>query len=292
MLYKGFSLLFLPLVLLFVILIGGLIYYQSRAIPELDEEHLVTELSPEFKHILGTKTSSQSPNEVSIRVPIFLYHYVEYVKNDPGRQKLNIPPSTLTSQIETLKGAGYTFITPSDLTDAITDKIKLPEKLAMLTFDDGYMDFYTNVFPILKKEQVKGVAYIVPNFLNRPNYMFSLQLQEVAKNPLVEIGVHTMDHLWLKGMDKKNATFEITQSRKVLQDMLHLPISSFAYPYGAFDQQSIDIVTTAGFTNAASTVPGIVQTRQNKYFLFRLRPGYRTGQVLLNYLTQDSFQSF
>ena len=274
-----------------VLLMGGYTWYQSRAIPELDEEqHEVATLPFDVRSVLGAKTSPNATPAISIRIPIFLYHYVEYVQNDPGRQKLTIPPNILTSQIETLKNDGYSFITPNDLTVALSGRKKLPQKVVMLTFDDGYMDFYTDVFPILQKEQVKAVAYIVPDFLDRPNYMFTFQLKEVAKSPLIEIGSHTMNHYALAGMDTKKATYEISQSRKVLQDMLHLSINSFAYPYGSFDLPAIQIVKDAGYTNALSVVPGIMQTQENEYFFSRLRPGYRAGQTLLDFLKQDTFK--
>ncbi len=281
---------FLPVLFFLGIAIGGYVWYQSRSIPDLDELHQMTTLPSNVNNVLGANTSLNTAVEASIRIPIFLYHYVEYVHNDPGRQKLNIPPNVLISQIETLKNAGYTFITPDDLESALSRKEKLPQKVVMLTFDDGYMDFYTNVFPILQKEQVKVIFYIVPNFLDRPNFMFTFQLKEVAKSPFVEIGAHTMDHFALAGMHTKKATYEIAQSRKILQEMLHLSINSFAYPYGSFDQTIIQIVKNAGFSNAVSTIPGIVQTQENKYFLYRLRPGYRSGQVLLDYLKQDAFR--
>jgi peptidoglycan/xylan/chitin deacetylase (PgdA/CDA1 family) len=120
--------------------------------------------------------------------------------------------------------------------------------------------------------------------------MFTSQVEEIAKNPLVEIGAHTMDHVWLAGIAADRAHYEIAQSRKTLQDLLHLPINSFAYPYGAFDQTAIQMVKDAGFTNALSTIPGIVHSQSTEYFLYRLRPGYRTGQTLLTFLTQDTFQ--
>lgn len=287
---KKFNLKFFLFLLPILFLFGIGIWYQSRAIPDLDEQHQVTVLPSEFRYVLGTTTAIGGQQETQVRIPIFLYHYVEYVHDDPGRQNLNIPPDVLTSQIETLKNAGYTFITPDDLTPALIKKSNLPKKLAMLTFDDGYMDFYTDVFPILQKEKVRAVAYIVPDFLDRPNYLFTYQLKEVAKSPYVEIGAHTMDHMWLRGQAQETVKYQVAQSRKTLQDLLHLQVNSFAYPYGAFDQQAIDAVTSAGFTNAISTIPGIVQTQQNKYFLYRLRPGYRSGQELLKFLTQDTFK--
>lgn len=280
---------FMSVLIIAFIVLGLFLFYQSRRVPELGEESLVTMLPQELRNVLGTEIGPQL-FERQIRIPVFLYHYVEYVKDDPGREKLTTPPRILTAQIETLREAGYAFITPDDLISDLSGKITLPEKLVILSFDDGYMDFYTDVFPILKKENVKAIAYIVPNLLNRPNYMFTFQVKEVAKSPLVEIGSHTMNHVWLKGTKKETMEYEIVQSRKTLQDMTQLPINSFAYPYGALDQQAINLVREAGYTNAVSTIPGIVQTMQNKFFLYRLRLGYRTGEELIRFLAQKDFK--
>jgi len=284
---KGFISLFIILFTVF----GLFMFYQSRRVPELGDEALVTVLPKDLQNVLGTKTGPEF-SEKQIRVPVFLYHYIEYVKDDPERQKLTIPPHVLISQIETLKNAGYTFITPDDLMGDFYTKENLPEKLVVLTFDDGYMDFYTDVFPILKKENVKAIAYIVVDLLNRPNYMFTFQVKEIAQSPLVEIGSHTMNHTWLKGISRESAKYEISQSRKSLQDMLNLPVNSFAYPYGAFDQQTVNLVREVGYTNAVSTIPGIAQTIQNKFFLYRLRPGYKTGEDLIKFLAQKDFKAW
>ncbi len=278
------------LVALFIVLVSPLVFYESRRIPTPAGEDIMV-LPQDVSKILGAKSTKP---QVSVRVPILLYHYVEYVKdkNDTFRQKLNITPDILMTQIETLKNGGYTFINSTDLTNALSGKIKLPKKVVMLTFDDGYMDFYTDVFPILKKEDAKAVQYVISDFLNRPNFMFSFQLQEIAKNPLVEIGAHTLDHVWLKGMAKETAVYQITQSKKDLENMINHPVNSFAYPFGAFDEQAIELTRNAGFTNAVSTVPGIEQTNNSQYFLYRLRPGYRTGQDLLDYLESNSFRAY
>ncbi|HKC14935.1 MAG TPA: polysaccharide deacetylase family protein [Patescibacteria group bacterium] len=271
------------------IAVGSLSFYNSRGISELGDDATVTELPQEVRSVLGAQTAKP---EIAIRVPVLMYHYVEYVqdKNDTTRQSLNIPPHTLTLQIQTLKQAGYTFINVSELADALSGKTKLPQKAIVLTFDDGYRDFYTDVFPILKQENVKGTDYVIADFLNRPNFMFSYQVQEVAKSPLVEIAAHTMNHVWLKGINKETANYQISQSKKDLEKLIGKPVVSFAYPYGAFDQQAAILVKEAGFTNATSTVPGIEHSTNTQYFLYRLRPGYRTGEDLLKYLEQTTFK--
>lgn len=263
-------------------------HWSLSYVPDTRELYQVTELPQYAKNVLGSSTTASEP---SVRLPILMYHYVEYVKDrrDTIRMGLDIQPNTLTAQIETLKNDGYLFVTPGYLTLALKGKIQPQTKIIMLTFDDGYRDFYTDVLPILEKEHVPAVAYIVPNFLNHPNYMTTAQVSEIAKSPWVVIGAHTMDHLWLKGLSFSLAQSEIIESRRVLRSMLHVDVNSFAYPYGAFDEQAEKIVESAGFTDAVATVPGIVHTPETQYFLYRLRPGGRTGPELLKFLQQDKF---
>jgi biofilm PGA synthesis lipoprotein PgaB len=46
---------------------------------------------------------------------------------------------------------GYSVVSVQDLFDAAAGKKELPEKPILLTFDDGYLSFYTKVYPLLKK---------------------------------------------------------------------------------------------------------------------------------------------
>lgn len=221
-----------------------------------------------------------------VRIPILLYHYVEYVKDerDTIRKSLNIIPYIFEQEVKTLKDAGYIFITTSELADVLDDKNNLNPKSVILTFDDGYRDFYTDVFPILKKYQVKAVVYIVPNFLNKPNNMDTWQLKEIAQSGLVEIGAHTMDHTYLVGLPLEQLKYEVEQSKKYLENNFGVSVASFAYPYGAFDNQAIDVVKKAGFTSAVTTINGIFAQDINRFFLYRIRPGIRTGEELLDLL--------
>lgn len=249
----------------------------------------VTSLTPDEEKLLHKKKTPKS-----FRVPILMYHYVEYVtdKNDTIRESLNIKPHAFEAQVKTLKDAGYTFLYASDLGKILDGKKELPEKPVILTFDDGYLDFYTDVLPILKKHKAKAVVYIVPGVLDKPNFMYTSQVQEVAKSGLVEIGAHTVNHRFLKGLLEKTAWDEIIKSKQLLETMFHVPVVSFAYPYGAFDAQAITLVKKAGFTTGVSTLPGIEVNKENRYFLFRIRPGYRTGDDLLNYLEGTHFIAY
>ena len=227
----------------------------------------------------------------SFRVPILLYHYVEYIKDkkDTIRQSLNITPDVFEEQVKTLSDAGYTFITAKELGEVLDGKTNLPKKPILLTFDDGHWDLDTDVLPILKKYNVKATAYIIPGFIGGSDFLSSQQLQDVISSKLVEIGAHTVHHISLKGKFLPIVQYEVNQSKSMLEKEFHLSVVSFAYPGGAFDEQAIKVVKDAKFSTAVSTVPGIAQGSANRFFLFRLRPGYRTGDELLNYINQTYF---
>jgi peptidoglycan/xylan/chitin deacetylase (PgdA/CDA1 family) len=277
------------LILLAIALCFFLYHRMHRPSKNTDSPEL-TKLPKDFKEQLSQTASA----EAKLRIPVLMYHYIEYVqdKGDKLRQSLDVNPDIFNKQLETLQDAGYTFLFMSDVADIMDGKAPMPEKPIVLTFDDGYRDFYTGALPIIKKHNVKTTAYIVPGFINGTNSMFNYQVIEATQSGLVEIGAHTVHHLYLKGQPLKNATKEIQNSKTMLENMYHVPVTTFAYPYGAFDQQAVDIVKQTGFRTAVSTIPGIEVSNTNKFLIFRLRPGVKIGQQLLELLEQTTFKPY
>jgi len=243
----------------------------------------------EQERVLGLQYPSNHPLRIlpkSLHIPILMYHYVEYVKDkgDTIRQSLNTTPYTLEQQIITLQNDGYTFLNQQDIT-AILDGVKrLPPKAIALTFDDGYRDFYTDAYPLLKKYQVKATVYLVAGWTGYPNNMTEDQIKEIVADGLIEFGAHTVHHAWLAGIPLQPLVFEVMESKKMLEELTGTSVTSFAYPYGAFDVAAIEAVHQAGFTSAVSTVPGIDQKQIHRYFFYRLRPGGKIGDALLSWL--------
>lgn len=238
--------------------------------------------------------SKEATTSVTLRVPILMYHYVENVKDqrDTIRKSLNIPSFIFEQQVKTLVTANYTFMTAKELGEVIDGKVLLPSNPILLTFDDGHWDLDTDVLPILKKYHAKGTAYIITSFIDGSDFLSTQQLQDVINSGLIDVGAHTQHHVSLKGKLLKTDQSEIEGSKEVLEKTFHIKVVSFAYPNGAFDQQAIDTVKNAGFSTAVSTIPGIEQSKQNRFFLYRLRPGARTGEVLLKYLQQNKFRMY
>lgn len=256
------------------------------------DAHPVLNVPSEIEEMIVKQKKVASITELPIvKVPILMYHYVEYVKDekDTIRQLLNTYPHIMDAQIKTLKDHNYTFLTHAELTHILMGGKTLPEKPVVLTFDDGYRDFYTDAYPILKKYQVKATAYVISGLLHDQNYMTPMQVTEIAHEGLVEIGAHTVDHPWLKNQSTEYVKYEVEESKKELEKLTGHPVISFAYPYGAFDLQAIEAVKKAGYTSAVSTIPGIMHSHDTKYFLYRIRPGISAGDEFINYLEETKY---
>lgn len=258
-------------------------------------EHQQNTVPQDVKNAIDKQRKVNNLTEITLyRIPILMYHYIEYVEdqNDKTRISLNILPSVFEEQVKTLKDAGFTFLRNEELGDILDGRKTLPKKPILLTFDDGYRDFYTYAYPILKKYNAAGTQYIITSFLNHPNHLTTDQVKEIATDNLVEIGSHTVSHDWLKEKSPEEVRFQITDSRRFLEQVTGRKIVSFAYPYGAFDLSATQVVGNSGYTTAVSTVPGINQSTENRYFLYRLRPGGRVGEELVNWLNSTHFNAF
>ena len=217
------------------------------------------------------------------KIPILMYHYIEYVtdKRDTIRQSLNITPYILEHQIQTLLNAGYTFITARELGEIFDGKLDIPKKPILLTFDDGYRDFYTDAYPIIKKYRVKATAYIISGFIGYRNYMAETQIKTIAQEGLVEIGANTVHHLSFSHAPIHEIQKELRESKTTLETLIGKSVVSFAYPNGSYDEYAMNEVEQSGFTIAMGTRPGITINPQDRFTLSRIRPWSNIGADLL-----------
>lgn len=241
----------------------------------------VLELSSDFK----TKaTESSVIAEKKIKIPIIMYHYVEYVKdiNDIIKKRLDINPTLFERQLKTLAEAGYQTYFVKNIPDIIEGKINYSTKSAVLTFDDGYEDFYTVVFPILKKYKMKATIYIIYEFVGRKGFMNQKEIKEVLGSGLIELGSHTLDHIYLKLAPQSVAKKQVIESKKKLEELFGVEVKTFAYPYGAFSKITVDFVKEAGYTAAVSVIPGMTQSKENLFYLSRVRAGFFNPQTMID----------
>jgi peptidoglycan/xylan/chitin deacetylase (PgdA/CDA1 family) len=89
---------------------------------------------------------------------VVMYHYVRDLKFSRYPEIKGLDNRLFKEQIEYLEKY-YTFVTVEQIISAHVNDEKLPKNAILLTFDDGYIDHYTNVFPLLLSKGIQGAFY-------------------------------------------------------------------------------------------------------------------------------------
>jgi peptidoglycan/xylan/chitin deacetylase (PgdA/CDA1 family) len=213
-----------------------------------------------------------APGPSSINVPILTYHYIRVNpdRNDRMGFALSVTPGDFAAQMDWLAQNGYHPITTEDLFAYLAGAQGLPSRPVILTFDDGYADFYTTALPILRSHDFKAVAYVVSGFVGTSGYMTAAQVREADRSG-IEIGSHTVNHANLANLSTAAVRTQLIQSKVFLEQVVEHPVVSFCYPSGKYTAAVAWAVADVGYHDATTTRYGYSFTLANRYVWSRLR---------------------
>ena len=167
-------------------------------------------------------------------VPVLMYHAV----GDEiwGYSDLFVSAAGMEAQLQYLQENGYETIWFSDLSH-----IEEYEKPVILTFDDGYDDNYTVLYPLLEQYQVKATIFVIGNAMGSPHKMTREQVYELAASGLVSIQSHTYTHGNLSAMDEAALRQEMELSNAALAAATGQIPYVLCYPEGKYSYLTMDI---------------------------------------------------
>ena len=173
-------------------------------------------------------------------IPVLCYHQIREWRGNESRgvKDMVVPPANFKSQLQMLADSGYHTILPDDLYAYLTMGKPLPSKPVMLTFDDSDLDQYEIALPEMKKHGFKGVFFIMTVSLGRSIYMSKAQVKEIADEGHV-IGLHTWDHQDVRKLKPGDWEKQVVVPRRELETLTGKPVQYFAYPFGAWNKESI-----------------------------------------------------
>ena len=158
-------------------------------------------------------------------IPVIMLHSVGAENSDWVFSYVSEPIYLFEQKIKLLRKKNYNFILWDDLYNHMSGNKKLPKKSIMLTFDDGYLDNWVNVYPILRKYDAKATIFVNPDFVDtsediRPNrengtnkssknchindlgFLNWNEMKMMERSGLVDIQSHSMTHTWYPSSDK------------------------------------------------------------------------------------------
>lgn len=166
-------------------------------------------------------------------VPILVYHSV--TNNIFSKNKdLFAKPDEFEKQLKWINSHGYTTIFPDQL-----KAVQNIHKPILITFDDGYSDNYTIVYPLVKKYRVKICIFVATRFINKEHYLTSDQIKEMSRSGLVCIESHTVSHHHLSQLPPSELKYELEKSKDDILKLTGKTPIALAYPYGDFNNSII-----------------------------------------------------
>ena len=216
----------------------------------------------------NTFDALQTDTESGVKLPIVMYHSV--LRDEKRLGKYVVSPETVENDMRYLKANGYSAVTVRDLIDYVDDGKALPKKPVMLTFDDGYYNNYSYVYPLAKKYGEKVVISPVGRYTDlftggdadHPSYSYLTwsEISEMIDSGFVEIQNHSYNlhsssgRLGASRRAGENAGAyaallerDLRKMQDETEEHTGYEPTAFVYPFGAISKESVPVVKKIGF---------------------------------------------
>ena len=208
--------------------------------------------------------------------PLILMYHGTTPDNTRPSSRYSTTANSFIEQLNIVRKYGWNTVCIRDL----ANPEKLPPRALAITFDDGYSNNFAGAFLPLVERGMYATWFIVSGESGRyaqwmepgndEHLLLSHeQLGEMAASGM-EIGAHTCTHPDLTSIDRPAVSSEVAGSRAELEDRLGMAVTSFAYPFGRWNEVAVDVVQSAGFTLACGVRPGWVDTGSEAFLLRRV----------------------
>lgn len=215
-------------------------------------------------------------------IPILMYHSVtdEDESSAHAYYRTKTSPAMFAAQMKFLHDNGHKTCSPAQAVQRLQNKPE--DKFVVITFDDGYRDFYQHAFPVLSQYGFSATVYLPTAYIGDTPAQFKgtdcltwAEIRELHQKGIL-FGSHTVNHPWLLELSQAAVNEEITNSKRTIEQKLGCAVDSFAYPY-AFPQTHTDFtkmlrdsLREAGYQNGVCTIVGRANRNSESLFMERL----------------------
>ena len=219
----------------------------------------------------------------SMRVPILMYHSISdnlFGMSHPYYH-INTSREVFSQHMRWLKHKGFHTITIGEAWKKLESGEDLSKKV-VLTFDDGYRDFYTEGMDILKQCGFTATIFLVTDRIRGSaarmegaDYLTWSEVRELHREG-IQFGSHTVTHPDLRSLAPDQIEYELGFSKETIEQEIGTVVQEFSYPH-AFPEEDAsfvrfleDVLENQGFENGACSSIGRAHRKCHKLFLPRI----------------------
>jgi peptidoglycan/xylan/chitin deacetylase (PgdA/CDA1 family) len=223
--------------------------------------------------ILNAEGEPISNRDLSeLRIPILVYHHVrehEGWAKSTWSWKMTVSPTNFDQQMQWLTDHGYTTITLDTLVKILDGKKQGPEKPVVLTFDDNNINVLENGLNAMTSRGHIGVFYLVANRLDQPGVIGRTHIPDLLSKGM-DIQSHTMSHAGLTNLSNAQATTELAESKRLLEEATGKTVQHVAYPLTMHNQRIRDLTKAAGYVTGTIMDPRPIKGTDDRMKLARI----------------------
>ncbi|MGD9853736.1 MAG: polysaccharide deacetylase family protein [Planctomycetaceae bacterium] len=194
---------------------------------------------------------------------VLAYHRIGAPPADGWDTWHYISEQTFVKQLGWLLDSNWAFIDHDCFLRGLEVPAALPQRSALLTFDDGCRCMYETVLPVLRQFRVPAMLFVPTDSIGGMTE-FDAEVEPLEPvctwdelRELDESGVsiqsHGVSHYWFSLLTNEELAREIRQSKYALEDGLGKPVDLLAFPYsdaGSAQQQAEVKLFQAGYRAA------------------------------------------
>jgi len=232
------------------------------------------------------------------KVVVLMYHSVR----EDYKYEHCINKEVFYNHIKMLENSGFNVITLDTFIDFMEGKCQVPDNAVLITFDDGYEDFYKLAYPVLKAKGLSATIFMITSAIGDKTgwnpKIDQAQMEEMVLHNIY-FQSHSHDaHKYIQGSNGKEDAFLVTRalnkddepetfeeyydrvyqdlakSKEVLDEILHQDTKALAVPFGRFTPTVKEIAASVGFDYNFTINPGVVTRNTDKMSLPRINAGY------------------
>lgn len=185
-----------------------------------------------------------------------------------------ITPKRLETLIQTYMQNGYEFVSMDTVYSYVMSESKCKNKFVAVTLDDGYEDNYSVAYPIFKKYKIPFCIYVAQAYIlgkksASDKFDFKMlsieQLIELSNETLCTLGGHTFSHIRLNRLSNEEQYKEIIECKLWLENVIDKTVEHYAFPYGEYTQDTIDIMKQIGVKCSVAAWGGGVRITHRQF---------------------------
>jgi peptidoglycan/xylan/chitin deacetylase (PgdA/CDA1 family) len=215
-----------------------------------------------------------------------MYHRIGPVKKESIVPRQYVTAQAFSSHLAVLRRLGYKLLTPGEAMKG--------DHGALITFDDGYLDFFEAAVPLLERVGGSALVFLVTDQVGSTNRwdeavgdvtepLMDWNEVKLARKMGMAIGSHTMTHAKLSEVSAEVAVAELEGSKARIEKELGEACPWFCYPYGGMNESVVAAVKSAGYRAAFATSKGPLTPQSNPFAIPRINMRADTSSAILAY---------